>query len=282
MKGKYLFAIVAMALAVYSCGKIGEGEIEEDKTPTLETLLYPDLQVGTETPIDGKNLIGLEWTATNSYIASINGDKIVPKHVGFTRMKCDLPGFLLTLQVKPKYNDYDLPIVYLPINSRIISGDKDYYFIEENEMIWNAAPTTVYLHEHAINPSRTREAKSNNTLQVFKTNNVKSPLVAYFFTNQKLTMSGAIIDPAYLSNLPQFLYERYEVFSVDVNKYSAYFVHKKGTSSEEIIDYVGGLQYYSQLGGVLLAFMPPDETKATDFESKMAEFATLISTSLNL
>ena len=63
--------------------------------------------------------------------------------------------------------------------------------------------------------------------------------------------------------------ERYKVISVDMQNYSAYFEHSRGEN--ETIDYVGGIQYFSQLGGILLALLPYSGTKSLVDLNPMAE-----------
>lgn len=269
-----LFGIVFL---LSSCGKVDGGQ----KVPTVSENFYLNLHVGTDVKIQGENLAGLQWTASNSYTASARSDMITPKHVGFTRLRHEDPPLSLTCQVTPLYQDYDLPIVYEPITSHIIVGDKDIYITEEHTMIWGDAPSSVYLREHSINPSRVRAPKSSKTLQIFNTGNPKSPLVVYYFTNEKLTSSATVIDLSYIDNIPKFLAERYVVDYVDLNKCAAYFSHKKGTEAGEIIDYIGGMQYSSDLGGLLLLFMPYSNSKSdVQYEERIKEVAHQIEFSL--
>lgn len=268
MKGKYLFAIVAMALAVYSCGKIGE---EEPKEPVITQTTYRGLHVGEIIPIKGENLTGIEWMSSPHFVAEANtSQQIVPKHVGLAWLYDSNDKFRLVAEVTPKYTDYDLPIICKP---------------EEYEGIPYALFTLFnsvgasHIKEYE---SRSLDPRSTNSLLLFKTGNPKSPHVFYQFDETtRLSICGSVLDPAYISNLPDFLTERYEVISVDVSKLSAYFEHKMGGTGDERIDYVGGLQYSSQIGGILLAFMLPSSTKATDFESTLSAFAEELSNTLN-
>lgn len=257
MKRKIGF-LATLAMSIVCLVSCGEKE-PVPKEPEIFEYVYRNLHVGEPTPIKGENLGGLEWDSSNNFVAEIDASqRIVPKHVGFAQI-FGLGGLLI--EVTPKYTDYDLPVICLTTTYEGIE-------YETYPPIFGVPPGSVRLFE-----KRSMDPRSDNSLMVYKTGNSKSPYVVYSFTDMKLQMSGTLIDTRYLSNLPDFLKERYNMYSVDLTKYSAYFYHQRGPKDDTKTDYIGGLQYSAQLGGVLMVFMPYQGTKALIPQDKMEVFA---------
>ena len=263
--------IGASLLFLASCTK--EKEKEGDKTPKLTEYRYHRITVGNNVPIKGENLDNLSWEPNNYFVADVDAAKkeIIPKHVGYTQIPCPGVGYL-SVEVTPKYTDYDLPFI---CHKAVLSfGDGETIYFDD--FLYLGLSINAIKVEEA-SAKRSLDGRSTSSMLVYKTGNVKSPYVVYSSKNGVLNTCGVLISPSYLSNLANFVSERYSVFSFDLSKYSAYFVHMKGDKEEEKIDYVGGLQYSSQLGGVLLAFMLPDESKAARHESVLDEMAEELS-----
>ena len=258
-------------LFLASCTK--EKETEGDKTPKLTEYRYHRITVGNNVPIKGENLDNLSWEPNNYFVADVDAAKkeIIPKHVGYTQIPCPGVGYL-SVEVTPKYTDYDLPFICHKAGISFADGEMIYYDASLNLGLNIGA---IQVEEAAA--QRKLDQRSTSSLKVYQTGNVKSPYVVYSSKNGILTTCGVIISPSYLSNLANFVSERYTVFSFDLSKYSAYFVHKQGKKEDEKIDYIGGLEYYSQLGGVLLAFMLPDESKSASHENVLDEMAKALS-----
>lgn len=258
---------------IFSCnGNEIEDPVIEDTTPVLEEFFYRDVEAAKTIILQGKHLDKLKWKSYNPFCAVAEGGKLYTKHIGHAQIiTTGEDHYGLKVLVTPKYNDYDLPYVCQP-GGYTING---VFWPDDGPSFWNCGPATISAYEK----ERVKDYRSTNSLVVYKTGNTKSPYVCYFFQNGKLTQAGTIISLSDLSNLPYFLKERYDVFSVDLVNYSAYFEHKH--DSDESIDYVGGVQYSSQLGGLLLALMPPTKTKAQNITAVMEQMSEELALILN-
>lgn len=256
-RGFYLLTVFALCFfCVVSCKKTDS----EQKEPHVSQEIYRGLHVGEITPIKGDNLEGVKWYTSSLFVSKIDSKQcIIPEHVGFSiSTPPNTDSNYVVVEVVPKYEDYDLPLLCTTRNYEGITYDDFPYF-----------DRYIGVTDFKTLEKRTLDPKSSgniiNALLVYRTENIKSPYVVYSFENGVLKTSGTLIDPAYIDNLPEFLKERYEEISVDVSKPAAYFIHKQIPSyleTTEYIDYVGGLQYYSQLGGILLVFTSGKETKS--------------------
>lgn len=243
-----------------------ETRIEEepivDTTPVLDEYIFRGIEAGKTVVLPGKNLDKTKWKSHNPFCATAEGGILKPHHIGFTNIFTTSPeSFNLWVLVTPKYTDYDLPHVCQ--DSEVYA--LDYHWPYDGTPLWNSSPASISIYESA----KEKDMRSTSSLQVYKTGNTRSPYVCYFFQNGKLTQAGTIISLSSLNNLPAFLNERYKVISVDMQNYSAYFEHSRGEN--ETIDYVGGIQYFSQLGGILLALLPYSGTKSLVDLNPMAE-----------
>lgn len=246
-----------LIFSIIGCNpKIEPEEPEEDKTPVLEQTIYHGVDAGKDIKLPGKYLETVEWISYNPFCATAAGNKLTTKHLGVAMMasKIEYPTYRLALWVlvNPRYDDYDLPFLAHP------SGQTkfDLFWPEDGVSLWGSSPTSIAGYE----TKHTKDRRSTNSLQVYITGNVKSPYVCYFFENSKMTSAATLIDPKYTTNLADFLDERYRVTSIDLKNYSAYFEHASGQF--ETINYVGGISYSYDLGGILLAFMPYTGTKS--------------------
>ncbi len=265
MKRKIVY-LAALAMSIASLVSCGEKE-SEPKVPKITQDLYRGLHVGETITINGENLEGLAWETSQYFVAEVDASqRIVAKHVGLAWLyTLDDNKFKVVAEVAPKFTDYDLPVLCQTSTYEGITYDTYALF-------GHTGVSHIKGYE-----KRTLDPKSKdnliNALLVYKTGNVKSPYVVYSFENAGLKTSGTLIDPAYISNLADFLKERYDVISIDVSKPAAYFLHRVHEKDNESIDYMGGLQYYSQLGGILLTFTEYSETKAISIEDTLDDLA---------
>lgn len=203
---------------------------------------------------------------TNYFVSEVDASQnIVAKHVGLAWHYTLDGNYMIVAEIVPNYTDYDLPVLCQTSTYAGITYDT-------YPLFGHSGVSHIKMYEKREMDPKSKDNQLNSFL-VYKTGNVKSPYVAYFFENATLKTSGTLIDPASIANLAVFLKERYEVISLDISKPAAYFLHRVNSKDRESIDYMGGLQYYSQLGGVLLAFMEYDGTKAISIEGTLDEFA---------
>ena len=223
--------------------------------PYLEETLYKDLHVGDKVPIKGRYLQGHKWSSSNFFVAEADeSGYIVPKHVGSTEIVDAIAGRLF-VEVTPKITDYDMPIVYHKAGYNGIMLDQELLLGKQVDMGSFELANNRYLHSY----SSTATTKT----VVYGTGNKKTPYLVYYYENDRLVYAASLFNPIYSTELPDLLKERYEVFSVDIKSYSAYFEHRRGKQGVESLDYIGGLQYSAQLGGILLLLMLDNKTRAS-------------------
>lgn len=258
-----IFTIIVVALSLFSCETVITDRNEATEPHVYEREYY-GLQIGNPTIIKGENLNKISWESSTYFVAEVDdSNRIIPKHVGFSQITGS-NGECLYVEVSPSHNDFDLPLIYYKPSNAFFSLDKDLLF-------------GTYASSIRSLEKRTLDTNTS-TLLVFQTGNNRSPYVAYFFEDGLLSTSGVIIDLAFVSNLPAFLMERCSVDYIDTVNYSAYFEHRNGSKNSEYIDYMGGLQYSPQLGGLLLAFMPYDNTKTAILDMIIKDFLLAIET----
>lgn len=258
-----------------SCNKTDpEPELKE---PHISQHMYRGIHVGDLTTIKGDNLNGLEWISAPFFVAEVDASqRIVPKHVGLSFIYGGIGDDFkeenrIVVEVSPKYTDFDLPFI---CNQETYEGIP----YDGIAMFGYVGPSHIKEYE-----KRNLDPRSNSSMLIYNTGNTKSPYVVYSFssTSSALSVCGSLIDPAYINNLPEFLNERYEVISVDLSKPAAYFIHKTHSKESEIIDYTGGLEYFSQLGGILLAFTHSNGTRSSSLENCMNELANQLKETLS-
>ena len=239
-------------------------EIDEKKQPSVSIEQYRGLTVGNPVPIEGENLDGLKWDSNRFFVAEVDASqRIIPKHIGYSQIWCSNgPGYL-SVEVVPKYLDYDMPIIFSRASYEGVTYD--------DQCLFGTPSAAIFSYEYQY-ANRERDNRSTSTLLVYKTGNVKSPYVTYSFDNDKLVMAGTLISPTYASNISKFLSERYEIFAFDLVSYTAYFEHRKGREKDQVVDVMGGIQYSSQLGGILLMLMPYDGTRSVPFDEELDAF----------
>lgn len=235
-------------------------ELEAKKKPYVSVKIYRGLTVGNPVPIEGENLDGVVWESNRFFVAEVNPSQmIVPKHVGFTQL---FGAAGLSVEVVPKYTDYDLPVIFSTTRYDDIPYD--------DVCLFGSPSSTIASFEFSKN--RARDNRSSNNLLIYKTGNENSPYVTYSFENDRLALAGSLIPLSHTSNLPKFLSERYEIFALDLVNYTAYFEHRKGREKDQVVDVMGGIQYSSQLGGILLMLMPYDGTRSISFDKELDTF----------
>ena len=226
-----------------------------ESRPYLEETTYTELHVGEKTPVLGNYLNGHTWSSDNFFVAEVDKSGIiVPKHVGSTIISESTIG-RICVEVTPKITDYDMPVVYNKVGYNGIYLEQDLLLGRQVDMGSYEYANNRRLHSY--NFTATTETF------VYGTGNKKTPYLVYYYENKKLVYAASVFNPIYSTELPDLLKERYEVFSVDIKSYSAYFEHRKGKQGAESVDYIGGLQYSAQLGGILLLLMLDNKTKAS-------------------
>lgn len=211
---KKLLLLVAMAtMAFTGCSK----DDDSNKSQLLNksySMYHEDTQ-----PIEGTNISDLTWDSENEFVATVKGNTITGQFIGKTTVRSTTDGLSFTVEVNPRYHLYNEPLLDFGASKAEIKAKR-------------GTPTS-----------------EDTTSLLYETGNVNAPYELYVFQNGGLYTCGVTCKLSVASTLADFLIERYLTINVDMNKYSATFMHCYGKINDPQVDYGVGMQYKS---GILL------------------------------
>lgn len=219
-----LMLLFATLLTFMSCGD------EPDNTKLSKTdysMFHGDTQV-----IEGVNLTDIVWDSENEFVATVGKNAISGQYVGKTTVRSVAKKLAFTVEVKPVYNIYEEPCLR-----------------------WGAS--RAYIKAKYGTP----QSEDFNSV-IYKTANPNAPIMIFMFENDMLSSSGVVCKVSAASQLADFLLERYVPVEVDINNYTATLLHCHGKISNPQIDYGVGMQFNTSIGGIVVAYVNPDNAKA--------------------
>ena len=220
-----LMLLIATLCTFAACG--GDGD-EPDSTKLSQTS-YTMYHEATQA-VEGSNLSGLEWNSENEFVATVKDNVITGQYVGKTIVKSSTKNLSFSVEIKPKYNMYEEPC-----------------------MDWGASKSAI------IAKYGTPERETSDAI-LYKTSNVKAPLMVFVFNNGKMTTCGVVCETLSAYELSDFLLERYVPVKVDVDNYTATVLHCYGKISDPQADYGAVMEYSSSIDGILVAYTGLDKT----------------------
>lgn len=219
---KVLLLAFIAAMSVTSC---------TDKEATLSKTHYT-LYHSTKERIQGTDVENIGWSSNNEFVATIADGIIEGQYVGNTRVESTEGGLVFSVDVRPRHHLYDEP-----------------------DMDWGASKSTI-ISRHGQPYSSSSESLT------YKSNNPQAPYYVYMFNNTGLYGIGVAVLVSAASELADFLLERYVVYSVNMNTYTASFAHCYGKVKDPKIDYAVGMQYSSSIGGIIVAYIKGNTSKS--------------------
>lgn len=266
------FAIMAMLL-ISSCGKNDE---EVKGTPNVKETNY-SLYSGESKEVIGTNLDNLTWEG-DVFVANINERSVIHANkVGFsTFFSSDIKegSSLIRVAVEPKITSFSEPLFFWNgVGTRIVYEDgyikvkpMQYAHMPEAD-IWGIKSAFIKLYVEECGLPWTVYSQTNDAM-IFKTDKDASPYVIYMFDKDKGVIgAGVYINPLKCDDLVEFLDERYLIYSVDKNNYTAEFAHAIDYCDEMNIDYLGYMSYSSQLGMIIIAYAPDKNSSRSEINS---------------
>jgi len=262
---KYFSLMLLLATICFALPSCSDDEDEPKPTPALAQTNY-SLYAGQSTPLKGTSLDGLIWVG-NRYVADIDNEGVLHANkVGYTRMYSDdiiIDGHfgLIYVEVAPKVTKYSEPLLYRQYVGENIEYSNGYIKNMATGVkadMWGVMQGFISYYVEKCGLPWTTYKIDKNTL-IFKTDKEASPYVGYVFNdNAELIGVGTYINPLKAESLPEFLDERYLIYDVDMNNYTADFAHAVGDENDPEVDYVGRMQYSSSIGLIIIAYMPID------------------------
>jgi len=214
-----LMLLLATQLTFTACS--GD-DVEPDNTKlsqTSYTMYHEDTQ-----NIKGSNVSDIVWSSENEFVATVKNNVITGKYVGKTTVNSATKNLTFSVEVKPKYKTY-----------------------EEPSLNWGASKSDIKAKYG------TPQSEATNSL-LYQTSNPNAPIMLYVFENGKMSTCGVVCKVSTAYELGDFLVERYVPVKVDIDNYSATFLHCYGKISNPQVDYGVGMQYNSSIGGILVAY----------------------------
>ena len=220
---KVLLLAFVAAMSVASC---------TNEKATLSKTYYT-LYHSTTEEIQGTDIEGVEWASDNEFVATVSNGVIEGQYVGRTNVNSNKQRLSFTVDVKPKYNLY-----------------------KEPDIDWGISKATI--------KSRYGEpTASSGDVLFYESGNSDVPLYGYMFKNDALYGSAVIVKVSSASTLASFLIERYLTIGVDMDKYTAYFMHCSGKIKDPRIDYAVGMSYSSSIGAIAVLYTNAENNNNT-------------------
>lgn len=247
MKNAFLLMLLLATMFTFTaCG----GD-DKDNPQGLSQTKY-EVFARETTPVNGAGLYGVVWKSSNKFVAEVEGDgTIVAHHVGSTSINPLAISGYIQVEVKPKVTEYSEPMIRLHqkyINGQLVTGNW------QSKYLWgtNISMISYYIKESGA-PWKF-ESKTHE-IMLYSTGNKATPFIGYLFNGRELYATGIYVDPLYASQIPDFLAERFIVYSVDTSNYTADFAHVQITDNDEMtLNYAGRMAYSNSTGYILILY----------------------------
>lgn len=243
-----MMLVLTAMLAFTACG----GD-DKDEPQSLSQTEY-EVFAGETMPVKGTNLKNVVWEPSDKFVAEMTDNATITAHrVGYTYINPLSIDGAVRVTVTPKVTMYSEPIIRLGqkyINGKLVTSDW------LSQYIWGTHRSLI---PHYIKESEAPWELESKTaeLMIYSTGNKATPLIGYMF-NDDGRMYGTCIYMNYLyaSQLPDFLDERFMIYSVDTNNYTADFAHLRIFYDDETrLNYAGRMAFSNSTGMILIVYV---------------------------
>lgn len=242
-----LMLLLATMLTFTACG----GN-DDDEPQSLSQTKY-EMFAGETTPVKGTGLKNVVWESSNKFVAEVEDNgTIVAHHVGSTSINpLSISGYI-QVEAKPKVTMYSEPVIRY--NQKYVNG----YLVTEDWLSHYLWGTHSSLLPHYIKESGAQwelESKTSE-IMVYSTGNKATPLIGYLFNEDgRMYGTGIYVNPLYASQIPGFLDERFIIYAVDTNNYTADFAHVRIAYNDEMtLNYAGRMAFSNATGYILILY----------------------------
>lgn len=242
-----LMSLLATLLTFTACG----GD-DNDEPQGLSQTKY-EMFAGGTTPVKGTGLKNVVWESSNKFVAEVEDNgTIAAHHVGSTSINpLSISGYI-QVEVKPKVTMYSEPIIRQHqkyVNGQLVTEDwhSPYFWGTYNSLL------SYYIKESGA-PWKLESQTSE--IMVYSTGNKATPLIGYLFNEDgRMYGTGIYVNPLYASQIPDFLDERFIIYAVDTNNYTADFAHVNIAYDDEMtLNYAGRMAFSSSSGYILILY----------------------------
>ncbi len=263
--------LLATMLTFTACG----GDDDEPSASIITEHNY-SLYAGATTDVKGESLKNIKWTGDN-FVAEVDENAVIRGNkIGYTSIYAEgitSGSYAIRVVVKPHNTSFSEPLLYH--NAAMSQIEYKDGYLQFDPMSYGRMPKadmwgiyssflTTYIKEVGLPWTL---YKKTSDYMMFKTDKVASPYVAYILDKEsKIIGAGVYVDPMKSSTLPDFLNERYLIYSVNMSAYTANFAHAIGgySDNEIIVDYVGEMAYSSSLGMIIMSYVESGSKSRTE------------------
>lgn len=222
---KKIFSLMLLLATLLTFTACSGDEPDNTKLSQTSYVMYH----GDKQSINGSNCSDIVWNSENEFVATVKNNVITGQYVGKTTVKSATKNMIFSVEVKPRH-----------------------FLFEEPCLDFGASKAE-------IKSKRGTPTKEDATGLIYETGNANVPIELYAFQNGELYTCGVVCKLSAGNTLVDFLTERYLTIKVDMDNYSANFMHCYGTFKDPKWDYALGMQYSSSMGGLLVAYMEGDD-----------------------
>lgn len=242
-----LMLLLATMLMFTACSS------DDDEPQSLSQMEY-EIFAGESMPIKGTNLNDVVWESSDKFVAEVtDGANISAHRVGYTYINPLSISGVIRVTVKPKITSYLEPVIRHSqkyINGQLVTEDW------LSQYLWGTHSSLMSHYVKESGASWKLQSKTSE-LMLYSTDNKATPLIGYLFNEDgRMYGAGIYMNPLYASEVPDFLFERFIIYSVDKNKYTADFAHVRIEHDDEMkINYVGRMAFSESTGFILILYV---------------------------
>lgn len=219
-----LFPFMLLSAALITFSSCGDDEKKDLNVPKLTKTSYTMHQADVQA-IKGTNIEDLAWESDNEFVATVENSSITGMYVGKTNVKSLTNNLTFTVEVEPKYNIYEEPLID-----------------------WNATKVTIKAKYGAP------DYETDESL-LYQTSNSNAPMMLFLFQDGKIFSYSVVCVPYVASQVVDFLSERYLLLKDDTVNKSLYFAHCYGKIKNPKADYGVVMQYNADVQRYMVMYL---------------------------
>lgn len=243
-----LTLLLATMLTFTACG----GDDDKDEPKSLSQTKY-EVFAGETMPIKGTNLNNVVWESSDKFVAEVADDATISAHrVGHTYINPLSIDGAIQVTVKPKVTSYSEPIIRYGqkyVNGQLVTEDW------LSQYLWGTHSSLMSYYVKESGAPWELESQTSE-MMIYSTGNKATPLIGYLFNEDgRMYATGIYVNPLYASQVPDFLAERFIIYSVDTSNYTADFAHVRIAYNDEMtLNYAGRMAFSSSSGYILILY----------------------------
>lgn len=204
-------------------------------------------------PVKGTNLKDVVWESSDKFVAEMTDNATITAHrVGHTFINPLSIDGAVRVTVKPNVTSYSEPVIrYCQkyVNGQLVTEDW------LSQYLWGTHSSLMSYYVKESGAPWELESKTSE-IMVYSTGNKATPLIGYLFNEDgRMYATGIYVNPLYASQIPDFLAERFIIYSVDTSNYTADFAHVRIAYNDEMtLNYAGRMAFSSSSGYILILY----------------------------